>query len=104
MPDQISVLVVWAAGAGIEEAARLHVVPGTTIKQAVACSALVRQLPPSGEGVKYGVWGKLTAPQSMVRDGDRIEIYRPLKVDPKLARTRRAGKQKAANRMKAADG
>ncbi len=103
MPDQISVLVVWASGAGSEETARLQVAPGTTVEQAVAGSALVRQFPPSGgDDVRYGIWGKRAAPQSLVRDGDRIEIYRPLKVDPKLARTRRARKQKAAPGTKAA--
>ena len=103
MPDPISLLVVWAPSAGSEEVARLQVAPGTTVEQAVACSALVRQVAAlGGVVVKYGVWGRLAAAESLVHDGDRIELYRPLKVDPKLARSRRAQKQKATKAAKAA--
>ena len=74
MPDPISLLVVWAPSAGSEEVARLQVAPGTTVEQAVACSALVRQVAAlGGVDVKYGVWGRLAAAESLVHDGDRIE-------------------------------
>ena len=40
-----------------------------------------------------GVFGKKKAPDTVLRDGDRVEIYRPLVADPKDARRRRVGKK-----------
>jgi hypothetical protein len=37
-----------------------------------------------------GVFGRLAAPGQLLRDGDRVELYRPLAVDPKSARRARA--------------
>lgn len=39
--------------------------------------------------VAVGIWGKKKTLDCPVRDGDRVEIYRPLTVDPKEARRRR---------------
>lgn len=39
-----------------------------------------------------GVWGKVQARDKLLRDGDRIELYRPLVADPKTARRRRAAR------------
>lgn len=66
------------------------VVPdGTSLQEAVRMSRLIdgdnMQMP------RLGVYGKLKAAESPVRDGDRIEIYRPLRADPKAARRKRAG-------------
>ena len=44
-----------------------------------------------GEEAAIGVWGKARTPDYRLRDGDRIEIYRPLRADPKDARRRKAG-------------
>ena len=41
------------------------------------------------EGLAVGVWGKLRALNDALRDKDRVEIYRPLLVDPKEARRQR---------------
>jgi len=38
---------------------------------------------------EFGLWGRAAAPQTVLHDGDRIEIYRPLRVDPKVARRER---------------
>lgn len=42
---------------------------------------------------KVGIWGKLMDVGHALRDHDRIEIYRPLTVDPKVARRERFKKQ-----------
>lgn len=42
-----------------------------------------------------GIWGKLCKPTTALADGDRVEIYRELKVDPKVARRERFVKQGA---------
>lgn len=41
----------------------------------------------------YGVWGKPVAEDYVLRDGDRLELYRSLKVDPKAARRERFQQQ-----------
>ena len=50
------------------------------------------QEPAEGE---LGIWGRRCQAQQPVREGDRIEIYRPLRVDPKVARRERFRKQGA---------
>ena len=40
-----------------------------------------------------GIFGKVTGRDQPVKDGDRIEIYRPLLEEPKLARRQRAGRK-----------
>ena len=43
--------------------------------------------------VAAGIWGKVRSQQTVLREGDRIELYRRLKADPKDARRVRAGKK-----------
>lgn len=44
-----------------------------------------------------GIWGRATSAETVLRDGDRVELYRPLAADPQEARRRRA---KQARRMR----
>jgi putative ubiquitin-RnfH superfamily antitoxin RatB of RatAB toxin-antitoxin module len=69
----------------------LSVPSGTTILQAIEASDLIRQMPEIDVSVlRVGIYGKLKTLDTVVRDGDRIEIYRPLIADPKESRRRRA--------------
>ena len=43
---------------------------------------------------QIGIFGKRVPPETILKNGDRIEIYRPLTADPKEARRRRAKKPK----------
>ena len=61
---------------------------GSTIADAIRTAAL----PVDAAGMRLGVFGRLADACTPLRDGDRVEIYRPLKVDPKEARRRRAAK------------
>jgi uncharacterized protein len=45
-----------------------------------------------------GIFGQRSAPDSMLQDGDRVEIYRPLTADPKAMRRARAQAAKVKNR------
>ena len=67
------------------------VVPaGTTLQQALALLATeIATTLHADEAVATGVWGKVRPPHYVLRDGDRIEIYRALKADPKQARRAR---------------
>ena len=46
------------------------------------------------DNAKFGIFGKVVAPQQGLRDGDRVEIYRPLIADPKEVRKARAERAK----------
>ena len=52
------------------------------IGQREAVAAMLQQL----ETLKIGVWGRIKPLETILRDRDRIEVYRPLTVDPKEAR------------------
>ncbi|GEN27769.1 UPF0125 protein [Halovibrio variabilis] len=77
----------------------LRVPEGTTARQAVASADLPALFPelPSDTFTQapLGVFGKaLRNPEAhALRDGDRVEVYRPLAVDPKVARLARAKRQ-----------
>lgn len=86
----ISVEVVYALPEG-EDAVTVRVAPGATAAEAVAASGMAARHP----GIdlsRLGIFGKAVAADARVADGDRVEIYRPLRMDPKDARRRRARK------------
>ena len=71
----------------------LELPAGATLGEALARAqeALPPQVAaPDGGLPAAGVFGRLRPPCWPLRDGDRIELYRPLTVDPKVARARRA--------------
>ena len=72
----------------------LRVKPGTTIKQAITESGLLQRCPDIDlYKNKVGVFGKVKTLDVILKEGDRVEIYRELKVDPKESRRRRAEKK-----------
>jgi len=67
------------------------VAPGTTILQAIHASGIVQQAPEIDVStMRVGIYGKLKPLDTVLREHDRIEIYRPLIADPKETRRRRA--------------
>jgi len=63
---------------------------GATIAQAIDAAGLVQACPgvdPSA--LRVGIFGKLKTLDTVVREGDRVEVYRGLIADPKSARRRR---------------
>jgi len=67
---------------------------GATVGDAIRLSGIHDVLPEDFEPTSIGVFGCIVAPSALLSDGDRVELYRPLKIDPKQARRRRAEKQK----------
>lgn len=66
---------------------------GATVADAIERSGLLKQFPELDLArMKAGVFGKVRALDAAVEAGDRVEIYRPLKADPKLACQRRVDK------------
>jgi uncharacterized protein len=66
---------------------------GSTVREALSA---VGWLQGGAEvGVDVGVWGQRVPMDHVLRDRDRVELYRPLRVDPKEARRQRYRKQPA---------
>lgn len=64
---------------------------GASVAEALRASAIAERFPDFDFGTaSVGVWGRVVARDARVRDGDRIEVYRPLQRDPREARRQRA--------------
>ena len=100
MPDspKIKVTVVWSPGPREVHEKSLLLEEGATAAAALAASGFMLQFPElAGQALQVGVWGRKAKPSQVLRDMDRIEIYRPLIVDPKVARRARFQKQGAGS-------
>ena len=74
----------------------LDVEKGTTVEQAVKLSGLLEKFPDIDlTKNKLGIFGKITKADQVLRDKDRVEIYRPLIADPKESRRKRAEKKES---------
>ena len=73
----------------------LEVEEGTTVRQAIERSGILGRVPGIDlDPERVGVSGKLSRLDTALRDGDRVEIYRPLVADPKEARRRRVTRRR----------
>ncbi len=71
--------------------------PGTTIGQLIEQSGVLAEFPDINLVTQpVGIYGKKKTLDTVLRDRDRVEIYRPLVADPKDSRRRRAAKKDAA--------
>ena len=60
---------------------------GTTVVEAIDLSGIAGEFPNlTVKSLTFGIWGKVVDGARAVQEGDRIEIYRPLPIDPRLAR------------------
>jgi putative ubiquitin-RnfH superfamily antitoxin RatB of RatAB toxin-antitoxin module len=70
---------------------KFKVPDGTTLGDAVRLSGILAKYPEiDPDKAKYGIFGKLSKADVVMRERDRIEIYRPLIADPKEVRRKRA--------------
>ena len=91
---QILVSVVYSAAARDLQEISLVLEPASTISQTLQLSGLLQRFPELDEpSTMLGVWGRKASLQQTLRQGDRVEIYRSLRVDPKVARRERFEKQ-----------
>jgi hypothetical protein len=68
---------------------RLETPDGSTVEQAIRHSGVLQRFPEIDlNSQKVGVFGKLVKLDATVKEGDRIEIYRPIIADPKTVRRR----------------
>lgn len=74
---------------------------GSTVADAVEAAlagplgGALREALGAGDPAGLGVFGRAVLPQRLLADGDRVELYRPLAADPKLARQQRVERQRA---------
>lgn len=74
----------------------LVVEEGTNLEQAIIASGIIDQFPEIDLAKnKVGIFGKLSKKDVLLREKDRVEIYRPLIADPKAVRKKRAEEGKA---------
>ncbi len=74
---------------------RLELAAGATVAQAIDASGLAREFAIDTAALVAGVWSNAIARDAPLHDGDRVELYRPLKADPKEARRKRAERASA---------
>jgi uncharacterized protein len=90
MSDKVNIEVVYALP-DEQILLRQSVPAGTTVAEAIQASGVLDKHPEIDlANNKLGIFGKLTKADAVVRDKDRIEIYRPLLADPKEVRRKRA--------------
>lgn len=87
----ISVEVVYARAEQLTRR-RVELPGGSSVKDAIEASGM-REALPAGEidPARLGIFSRKVHPGTLVHEGDRIEIYRPLLLDPMQARRRRVG-------------
>lgn len=90
MDGLIAVLLVRSPGPRRIEQRELRLPAGSTLGQALDAAGWQVE-----EGLDVGIWGRKAPLDRVLRDGDRVELYRPLTVDPKIARRERFGRQGA---------
>jgi putative ubiquitin-RnfH superfamily antitoxin RatB of RatAB toxin-antitoxin module len=87
---RLRVEVVYALADGVD-AVVVELGRGATVADALRASGLPQRHPEIvPEKARAGVFGRERRPGEALADGDRVEVYRPLKVDPGQARRERA--------------
>ena len=71
---------------------KMEVPDDSSVEDAIRRSGILKQFPEIDLSTqKVGIFGKLVKLNAPVKEGDRIEIYRPIIADPKTVRRRRIG-------------
>jgi uncharacterized protein len=84
------VTVVYSPQSRVVQEVAVQLPEGATVADALRASGLVLQFAElARSAVALGIWGRKARPQQCVQAGDRVEVYRPLLVDPKVARRAR---------------
>jgi putative ubiquitin-RnfH superfamily antitoxin RatB of RatAB toxin-antitoxin module len=90
------VTVTWSPGPREVRESALLLPEGSTVRDAVVASGWPQaDAAHVVEGADFGVWGRRCSGGQVLREGDRVEVYRGLLVDPKVARRERFRKQGA---------
>jgi putative ubiquitin-RnfH superfamily antitoxin RatB of RatAB toxin-antitoxin module len=93
--DGLTVEVVWCERPAMASRVVLKLPAGSSLGQALERSGLVNTDQLLKRGLKVGIWGRTRSLDTPLRDMDRVEVYRALKVDPKEARRLRYRRHKS---------
>ncbi|WP_035051575.1 RnfH family protein [Andreprevotia chitinilytica] len=103
-PDEITVEVVYATPAQ-QKLVQLRLPAGTTASEAIHRSGLLALFPEIDlTRNKIGIFSRAVKPDAVLRDQDRVEIYRPLIADPKEVRQRRVVEDRTVKKARRALG
>jgi len=101
-PDELRVSVVFSPRAREVDEIELRLPAGATVADALAASGMQARHPQIDLSVlPVGIWGAFCERHDALRDRDRVELYRPLRVDPKEARRQRQQAQRGPKRGRA---
>ncbi|MFW5398018.1 MAG: hypothetical protein XXXNARYT_003746 [Candidatus Accumulibacter regalis] len=94
MPELLAIDVIYALP-DKQQLVKLQLPAGSTVREAIDASGLLQKHPEIDLARnKIGIFGKLSKADAVLRDQDRVEIYRPLIADPKEVRKQRAAEGK----------
>lgn len=82
----MAIEVVFCPRPGVVDSARLQLAAPATVATALQASGVLQRHGLQAAEVRAGVWNHVRDPDFALRDGDRVEVYRALTVDPKEAR------------------
>lgn len=89
--EPLEVVVAYGPAPGVADVVTLRLALGATIRDAIAASGVLQRHPSIDLATqRVGIWGRIRPLEAILRDRDRVEIYRTLRVDPKQARRERA--------------
>jgi putative ubiquitin-RnfH superfamily antitoxin RatB of RatAB toxin-antitoxin module len=88
--SDVRIVLVYASAPRTVHELSLDVVAGSTLRDALQQAGWLAQWPDiDAASAGTSVWGRRQGPEHFLRDGDRVEVSRPLRVDPKVARRER---------------
>lgn len=93
--DTLRVEVAYCPQPGVADVVALQVPAGALVSDALGASGMLERHGLRAQDLRVGVWCKLRDLATVLRDRDRVEIYRPLTVDPKEARRMRYKRAKS---------
>lgn len=98
---RFAVAVAGSERPGTAFEAAVQVAAGATVLDAIRDSGVLERFPALDVSTAaVGIWGRASSLTALLQPGDRVEIYRPLAIDPKEARRKRALELRDASRRK----
>ena len=94
--DVVQITLVWSPAPRVVHEISLSLPAGMVIRDAIAIAASQdARFADAAQADAFGIWNRRVTAHHILRDGERLEIYRSLRVDPKVARRERFKQQGA---------
>lgn len=84
----MNIELVYASASRTVHESRLLLPEGSRLAHALQQAGWLQRFPEVGR-LPVGIWNRRATPDTVLHDGDRVEVYRDLRVDPKIARRER---------------